>query len=430
MAAICGREQPLTYSRLQHILLLLAFLFQLAVFGPYYCGYLWYERERKLLLSAPSNSFFSSHTNVYHNDTFFSPSPGEIIRSSRSMNGYRASAEPDHSLPRTVYLEYAWNDLHSEIFYSIIREFCGKFLKDAIFLTDDKPTFYLGPVHRITSPALEIWREFNQTMAACGPIHIDTPKNPDLTVLTTTYAHATYTPEFVARYVNNSKFLIICHDKNQEMESASNVFWLTPLHRNYFIPNYFPPSFVARRHQKLRQRRRLPRSSVPVFLVLGKATPRKRNIQSLIDVLRHYRYERFTVRIMGKMLPPAFNKSMYCKQAWCDKIEYVRLPNPFDFMLNVTDVDAILPLVDETNFYTTFQGGKKLSSSVMWGLGFDIPLILYRELAYVYNVKNGLIYDEHPLRKHLAPNATHWPSRQHKRTFKSCFGEFLRRFSF
>ena len=144
---------------------------------------------------------------------------------------------------------------------------------------------------------------------------------------------------------------------------------------------------------------------------------------------------------MGKLLPPIFNRSMYCKQQWCDKIEYFRLPNPLEFMLNVTVVDVILPLVDETNFYTTYQGGKKLSSSVMWAQSFGIPMILYRELAYVYNARDdgSCIYDEHPSQMHLvAQNVTHvWPRSRslvtgtgdrNLRTFSACFGKFLQHF--
>ena len=144
--------------------------------------------------------------------------------------------------------------------------------------------------------------------------------------------------------------------------------------------------------------------------------------------------------VAGKMLPPVFNRSMYCKQHWCEKIEYFRLPNPLDFMLNVTAVDVILPLVDETNFYTTYQGGKKLSSSIMWAQSFGIPMILYRELAYVYNARDdgSCIYDEHPSQMHLiAPNVTHvWPRTSRSfvtgdknlRTFSACFGKMLQQF--
>ena len=118
------------------------------------------------------------------------------------------------------------------------------------------------------------------------------------------------------------------------------------------------------------------------------------------------------------------------------------MPNPLDFMLNVTAADVILPLVDETNFYTPYQGGKKLSSSVMWAQSFGIPMILYRELAYVYNARDdgSCIHDEHPSQMHLvAQNVTHvWPRSRRSsvtgtgdrnlRTFSACFGKFIQHF--
>ena len=248
-------------SRLQQLLFFFAFLLQLVWFYFYH-----------LLLSPSLPTSDININTIDHNNYYLSSSPGEFLRSSSTT--INTSSSSVHVLPRTIYLEFAWTNLHSEIFYSLIREFCGAFVKDVAFLVDEDVTFYLGPPNRLTAPALEIWREFNESGVACGPIYIDTPSSPDLTVLTTTYAHPTFTREFIAHKVNNSKFLIICHDDNPEMEEATNVFWLTPLHRNYFIPNFFPPSFVARRKEQLWKRREEAKSAGPVFLVLGKATPR------------------------------------------------------------------------------------------------------------------------------------------------------------
>ena len=264
----CLQAQSFVSSRLQQILFLFAFLLQLV-----WC-YFYYLLSPSLPTATPPSPFFlySSDINtIDHNNTIYLSSPGEFLRSSSTTINTSTSA---NLRPRTIYLEFAWEDLHSEIFYSLIREFCGTFVKDVAFLVDEDVSFYLGPPHRITPPALEIWREFNESEAACGPIYIDTPSSPDLTVLTTTYAHPTFTREFIAHNVNNSKFLIICHDDNPEMEEATNVFWLTPLHNNYFIPNFFPPSFVARRKKQSWKRREEAKSAGPVFLVLGKATPR------------------------------------------------------------------------------------------------------------------------------------------------------------
>ena len=286
---------PFVSFRLQHILFLFAFLLQLVALN-FYRGYTDTRSSDASALLSPSlptatpHSFYlyeysSGTETIDHNNTICSPSsPGEILRSTSTTSG-----SSGHLPPKTIYLEFAWTNMHSEIFYSLIREFCGTFVKDVVFFADENVAFYLGPPHRITPPALDIWREFNESEGACGPIYIDTPiaHSPDLTVLTTTYAHPTFTREFIARHVNNSKFLIVCHDDNPEMEDATNVFWLTPLHSNYFIPNFFPPSFVARRKQQSWKRREEAKSAGPVFLVLGKATPRweicHRNEDSLVS---------------------------------------------------------------------------------------------------------------------------------------------------
>jgi len=56
----------------------------------------------------------------------------------------------------------------------------------------------------------------------------------------------------------------------------------------------------------------------------------------------------------------------------------------------VGEADVILPLVDASNFYhygNGYQGGKKLTSSVMWGLGMHKKMIIYRPLAEVFGIQ-------------------------------------------
>ena len=346
-------------------------------------------------------------------------------RASVERTGYRLRSRPQHTglntsasraLPSTIYLEYAWEDMHSEIFYSLIREFClDSEDKDSMWHIGARVTFHLGPVNRMSPSLMNIWQKFNGTdPVACGPIRFGKPTgtDPDLTVLTTTYAKPTYTPDFIDQHVNNSKFLLICHDDHPEMEFAWNVFWLSPHHRRYLVPNYFPKFFSALR----------TKSSTPVFLVLGKATPRKRNVDSLREILNRYREEDYVIRIMGKQFPGFLGRF--------DKVEYVELPDASSFVGNMSDVFAILPLVDETNFFATYGGGSKLSSSVMWAQGLGLPLVLYRELAYVYNVHEGFIYDEDPTREQMRPSVAHWMSENGRATtFGDAFGESLRYFN-
>lgn len=53
-------------------------------------------------------------------------------------------------------------------------------------------------------------------------------------------------------------------------------------------------------------------------------------------------------------------------------------------MTQVGEVDAVLTLVDETNFGTKYQGGEELSSSVTWALGLQKPMVIYMPLAEVF----------------------------------------------
>ena len=177
----CLQAQSFVSSRLQQILFLFAFLLQLV-----WC-YFYYLLSPSLPTATPTSFFLhSGDTNTidHNNAIYLSSSPGEFLRSSSTTINTGSSF---HLRPRTIYLEFAWTNLHSEIFYSLIQEFCGTFVKDVAFVVDENVAFYLGPPHRITPPALEIWREFNESEAACGPICVDTPSSPDLTVLTTTY---------------------------------------------------------------------------------------------------------------------------------------------------------------------------------------------------------------------------------------------------
>ena len=56
-------------------------------------------------------------------------------------------------------------------------------------------------------------------------------------------------------------------------------------------------------------------------------------------------------------------------------------------MARVSEADVILPLVDGDIFYRQNQGGKKQTSSLMWGIGFRKKMILYRPLADVFGIQ-------------------------------------------
>lgn len=318
-----------------------------------------------------------------------------------------------------IYLEYAFKDLHFEITYSIIHRFCscsnddgGSQSGDFIDKTEERnsstrsrslwsvnrkapPRFFLGPERHILSGTRRILREFNDTIAPiCGPLFIGSPselgetKEPDLTVVTTTYpiqlGGDSKDPK-QAHLVNDERYLIICHEDARFLENATNVYFLTPLHRRYIVPEYFPPSFVDRS---------VPNDEKFVFLVIGDISRRrinKRHMASLAYALDRYWYESdIRIRIMGNFFNittlnsilhgPRFGRHIH-------KIEVVRGPDSYDFLTNVSDAHAILPLVDGTNFVYPYQSGKKLTSSLMWAKGFRKKVLVYDKLAEVFGLE-------------------------------------------
>mmetsp|Transcript_11999 Transcript_11999/g.20349 ORF Transcript_11999/g.20349 Transcript_11999/m.20349 type:complete len:116 (-) Transcript_11999:1931-2278(-) len=82
-------------------------------------------------------------------------------------------------------------------------------------------------------------------------------------------------------------------------------------------------------------------------------------------------------------------------------------------MTQVGEVDAVLTLVDKTNF-CKYLGGGKLSSSVTWALGLQKPIVIYMPLAEVF------VFDI------PEDNATYWHWHySNAASFSDAFGDCL-----
>ena len=288
-----------------------------------------------------------------------------------------------------VYIEMAWFDLHSETFYSFIREICScNTDKDPRWTVDAIPHFYIGPEGFMSPGLKEILIEYNDT--TCGPIFFGIPgKKPNLTIVTTSYPGNFVSDEGDNQYrrlINDTRYIFICHEDSPSIEEdAANVFFLTPRHKRFILPSYFPPT-KAQVH-----RRRQPEQP-PIFLVLGAfLDSSKRNVPSLKHPLEKYHDLSFRLRFLGGAAD-ATNETMLQKLKDIfpnnfDKIELFPKPATDEFMARVAEADVVMPLVDDEIFYGRYQSGKKLSSSVTWGLGFGKKMILYRPLAEVFGIQ-------------------------------------------
>ena len=146
----------------------------------------------------------------------------------------------------------------------------------------------------------------------------------------------------------------------------------------------------------------------------------KRNVGSLKYIFDTHKDKNFTIRFLGQSAVTDLNATFdeiipslaFLSPSAKQKIDIISNTDPYDFMLNVGKVDAILPLVDGMNFhhFKGYQDGKKLSSSVTWGLGFHKKMVIYEPLANTFGIQED--------------NATFWLYSNYD-SFAKAFGRCL-----
>ncbi|KAL7549459.1 hypothetical protein ACHAWF_012726 [Thalassiosira exigua] len=288
--------------------------------------------------------------------------------------------------------------MHYETFYTFIHQICScSDEKDPRWSIDTReiPHFYIGPWEMLTVGFEDVLREYNTT--TCGPLFFGKPPvEPSLTIVTTAYPtnFAIDDPKQYHKLIGDPRYIFICHEDAPFLENATNVFFLTPRHNRYVVPSFFPPSIVRRHSKSLRERHP---GRPPLFLVMGGWNNRyRRNVPSLLEPLRIHRDKNFTVRFLGGTSGSASNEhltkllqSNFPEDN--DKVELLLRTDTDDFMVRAAEADVILPLVDSGNFFDSsgYQGGKKLTSSVMWGLGFRKKMVLYSKLAELFGIEEN-----------------------------------------
>lgn len=299
-----------------------------------------------------------------------------------------------------VYLETGYVNLHYEIFYTFIHQICSCLdEKDSQWTinTDTFPHFYVGHPDMLTMGFERVLQEYNTT--TCGPIFFGVPSNPHLTIVTTSYPD-NFRPDHQLQYhtlLNDPRYIFICHEDAPFLENTTNVFFLTPRHNRYVIPSFFPPSIVQQHSRSIAQQH--PKKP-PIFLVIGSfENPYRRSVTSLTSCFTMYRHFNFTVRFLGggsSGMGGASNEKLAEKlrdtfpEDYDTKIELLTRTDTDEFMRHVAESDVILPLVEGQNFFNEekgYQSGKKLTSSVMWGLGFGKKMVLYRPLAELFGIE-------------------------------------------
>lgn len=165
----------------------------------------------------------------------------------------------------------------------------------------------------------------------------------------------------------------ISHDAVPELVKYRNVFFLTPLAktRRYLLPLILPPI------NKIK-------SQIPIFIIQGKIEEKRRDYRSLIPIFEKYKDRQFQIKIVGKGRLPTYLKP------YEDKIILKNNLNFIDYHKEFNDVFCILPLIDDYFEHKYFKN--KYSSSISYGLGYNLMFLCHTKLKKIYPLKKSKTY--------------------------------------
>ena len=173
---------------------------------------------------------------------------------------------------------------------------------------------------------------------------------------------------------NSKKFYYVSHRINPKFfGNLNNVYYLTPLcgNSNYFIPYILP-----------KIERTVDKNKKITFAVQGNIGNHQRNYQALVDLCKTLK-NKFILKIIGRGNMPEKLKE-FKNIVLCNNLEWSDFHNCF------SDVDYLLPLVDDTfrhNYFTS-----RYTSSISYIKGYNLKSLSHVKLVDIYNIKNAVIY--------------------------------------
>ncbi len=254
-----------------------------------------------------------------------------------------------------IYVENNFK-YHYEIIESIITIFFKK-----IGINEDH-TIYLK---------IYFNESFQNYMTKKFPNVIFVKKIPELI-----FAHkifCTFYSKNMGYHSNKKNLWFICHDITSSVLEKENIYFLTPLCNvsRWFLPTALPP--IKKR-----------KSSIPTFIVQGKIEEKRRNYRSLVPILETYKEKEFQIKIIGTGTLPNYFRP-YEK-----KLKIILNLNFEEYHTAFSDVDCLLPLIDETYEHNYFTN--KLSSSISYAVAYNLPVLCHKKLIDIYDLNNAYEY--------------------------------------
>jgi hypothetical protein len=176
--------------------------------------------------------------------------------------------------------------------------------------------------------------------------------------------------------INDGKHFYISHKVFKKTNQLPNIYYLMPKNNNnYLICNKLPFNDT-----KLK-------TDIPIYVIQGNISSKRRDFSLLHTILKNtYKYD-YKIKILGRgKLGEEFDK-------YKDKLILKYNLNFIDYHKEFADVYAIIPLISENTNNLYYKN--KLTSSINYGLGYNLKFLIDNDLNEIYNLNNiSFVYNK------------------------------------
>lgn len=188
------------------------------------------------------------------------------------------------------------------------------------------------------------------------------------------YVEISFYKDQLAKYRNDSRHFYIAHEISPELEMYSNIYFITPLSKNYISCHFLP----------FQQEKGKFKTELPIYIVQGNLDETRRDFSLLATLLSQSYPLDFRIKLIGRGDIPTSLKR------FSDKIILKNNLNFQEFHAEFLDGYCVLPLISKEknpSYYTN-----KLTSSVNYILGYQLKCIVDYDLQNIYHFNNAYIY--------------------------------------
>ena len=188
------------------------------------------------------------------------------------------------------------------------------------------------------------------------------------------YVEVSFYKEQFAAYRNDPRHFYIAHEISPELEVKNNIYFITPLSKNYISCHVLPFQEIKKEFK----------TDIPIYIVQGNLDETRRDFSLLVKLLsQSYPFD-FRIKLVGRGDMPT------SLQKFSDKIIVKNNLNFQEFHAEFLNGYCLFPLVSidkNPSYYIN-----KLTSSVNYIIGYQLKCIIDYDLQNIYNFDNAYIY--------------------------------------